>query len=346
MKQAPQLNASSLRAPASSAKRAIWIVPALVALALIPSVVTSNYIIHVFINTALFLLLALSYDLVVGHVGLLSLAHPAFFGIGAYTVAIMAGKAGWMWSFPLLAAAAAIVAVVAGIVIGIPSLRLSSRSFAIGTLGFAMVAEVVANNWISVTEGPMCIVGIPPARLTVFGQGMTISTVPQYYFLIMVLAVGAMFAYERIVHGRIGRSFRAVRQDEALAAAFGINPQRYKLTAFLIGAGAASVAGAFYAHYSGVVCPDELSIMYTINLLIILFGGGTASLLGISLGAVVFTALPELLRFSTDARMTIYGAMLLVIVLFYPGGLRAMAEALMKAVGNATGAARGSGGDG
>ena len=135
----------------------------LAAAAAVPWLITSPYLMRVLVLAGLFVVLALSYDLVVGHTGNLSLAHPAFYGIGAYTVAILTTR--YDLGFPAAFAAAAAMAVVAAIVIGIPSFRLSGHSFAIGTLGMAWVLQLVANNWIDLTNGPMCVIGVPAARV-------------------------------------------------------------------------------------------------------------------------------------------------------------------------------------
>src|SRR2546426_9907271 len=129
-----------------------WIVAALV-----PG--QQRYVLHILVFTGLFAALALSYDLVVGHVGSLSLAHPAFFGIGAYTAALLATRAAW----PFLAdsASAMLVAGLVALAIGVPMFRLTEHAFAIGTLGFAMVTHIVATNWVDVTRGPLCVTGIP-----------------------------------------------------------------------------------------------------------------------------------------------------------------------------------------
>src|SRR5262249_50101884 len=130
-----------------------------------------RYIVHVLVYTALFAALALSYDLVVGHVGALSLAHPAFFGAGAYTAGILATRAGWPFAADVLAAV--LVAGVLAAVAGVPLFRLTEHAFAVGTLGFAVVAWIVATNWVEVTRGPLCITGIPKP----------VTALPAWYWL-------------------------------------------------------------------------------------------------------------------------------------------------------------------
>lgn len=271
-----------------------------------------RYIVHVLIYTALFAALALSYDLVVGHVGSLSLAHPAFFGAGAYTAAILATRAGW----PFLAdvAGAVLVAGVLAAVAGVPLFRLTEHAFAVGTLGFAVVAWIVATNWVEVTRGPLCITGIPKP----------VTTLPAWYGVALAALGVVLVLYLGMTTFRLGRALHAVRDNEPLAAAAAINPLRYRRLAFAVGGALAGGIGALYAHYLSVFCPEEMTMALTVNLLVILFLGGVGSLRGVLVGAVLFTALPEVLRLAPTWRLVIYGALLLVIVVRSPEGLEGL----------------------
>jgi ABC-type branched-subunit amino acid transport system permease subunit len=277
-----------------------------------------RYLVHVLIFTALFAALALSYDLVVGHVGSLSLAHPAFFGIGAYTAGILATTARWPFAADLLAAVVA-AAVVAALV-GVPLFRLAEHAFAVGTLGLALVAWIVANNWVEVTRGPLCITGIPKPAL----GPLAITTLPAYYWLALTALTVVMVLYRGLTTFRLGRAFHAVRDNEPLAGAAGIDPLKYRLLAFTIGAAIAGGVGALYAHYLSVMCPEEMTIGLTVNLLVIVFLGGVGSLRGVLVGAVLFTALPEVLRLAPTWRLVIYGLLLLLVVVRSPEGLESL----------------------
>lgn len=268
-----------------------------------------RYVVHVLIYTALFAALALSYDLVVGHVGALSLAHPAFFGVGAYTAAILATRAGWPFLAGLLAAVLVAGAVAA--VAGVPLFRLTEHAFAVGTLGFAVVAWIVATNWVEVTRGPLCITGIPKP----------VTTLPAWYWLALTALGAVLLLYRGMTTFRLGRALHAVRDNEPLAAAAAINPLRYRMLAFTVGGALAGGVGALYAHYLSVFCPEEMTIALTVNLLVIVFLGGVGTLRGVLVGAVLFTALPEVLRMAPTWRLVIYGALLLVIVIRSPEGL-------------------------
>jgi ABC-type branched-subunit amino acid transport system permease subunit len=285
-----------------------------------------RYIVHVLIFTALFAALALSYDLVVGHVGSLSLAHPAFFGVGAYTAAILATEA--RWPFVADVAAAVLVAGLVAAVVGIPLFRLTEHAFAVGTLAFAVVTWIVATNWVEMTRGPLCITGIPRPAIALPGGGtFAITSLPGYYWLALAALGGCMLLYRGLTTFRLGRAFHAVRDNEPLAAAAGIDPLKYRMLAFATGGALAGGVGALYVHYLSVMCPDEMTVALTVTLLVIVFLGGVGSLRGVLLGAILFTALPEVLRLAPTWRLVIYGALLLVIVIRSPEGIERLLRA-------------------
>jgi ABC-type branched-subunit amino acid transport system permease subunit len=280
-------------------------------------------VLHILVFTTLFAALALSYDLAVGHVGSLSLAHPAFFGIGAYAAALLATRA--LWPFPAGLLSAIALAGVAALLIGVPAFRLAEHSFAIGTLGFALVTQIVATNWVEFTGGPLCVTGIPRPSITLGSTlRVQVTTLPGYYWLALgALGVTALL-YRGLTTFRIGRAFSAVRDNESLARAAGIDPLKYRMLAFVVGAAMAGGVGALYAHYLTVLCPEEMGVGLTANLLVILFLGGVGRLRGVLIGAVLFTALPEVLRVAPTWRLVIYGLLLLVIVIRAPDGLDAL----------------------
>jgi ABC-type branched-subunit amino acid transport system permease subunit len=302
-------------------RRAIRLAPAGAVLVAAPWIVAAvipgqqRYVLHVLIFTALYGALALSYDLIVGHVGSLSLAHPAFFGIGAYTAALLGTDAAWPFGAALPAAVA--TAGAAAVAVGIPIFRLTEHSFAMGTLGFALVTQIVATNWVDFTRGPLCVTGIPKPGLGPF----RITTLPGFYWMALgtLAAVGVL--YRGLTTFRLGRAFHAVRDNAALAAAAAIDPLKYRMLAFAIGGALAGGIGALYGSYVGVLCPGELAIGLTVSLLVMVFLGGVGSLRGVLLGAAAFTALPEALRMAPTWRMVIYGLLLLVIVIRWPAGL-------------------------
>ena len=277
-----------------------------------------RYILHVLIFTALYGALALSYDLVVGHVGSLSLAHPAFFGIGAYGSALLGTEAGWPFALALPAGIA--LAALAALAVGVPMFRLTEHSFAMGTLGVALVTQIVATNWVDVTRGPLCVTGIPKPQV----GALRIVTLPGFYWMALAAVALVALLYHALTTFRLGRAFHAVRDNEALAASAAVDPLKYRMLAFAIAAAVAGGVGALYVSYVGVLCPGELAVSLTVNLLVMIFLGGVGSLRGVLIGAAAFTALPELLRMAPTWRMVIYGLLLLVVVIRAPDGLDAL----------------------
>jgi len=295
-----------------------------------PVMLGAEYLLRVLILAGIFVVLAISYDLIVGQVGSLSLAHPAFYGVGAYTTGILTTRYG-LDPLPTFLVAAALGAVTA-VVVGIPSFRLRDRSFAIGTLGMAWVLQLVANNWIGLTRGPMCITGVPPLMIMLPG-GVELTTIfPRTgYVLIVVIAIATYLIAWAINSSRVGRAFHAIRENELLAEMQGVNSLFYKMLALGIGAAIAAVAGGYYATYSSVVCPSEMAMMYTITLLIIVYLGGAGSLRGVTVAAVVFVVLPEVLRVAAAARLFVYGGLLLGAAIYLPGGVEALINRVERA---------------
>jgi ABC-type branched-subunit amino acid transport system permease subunit len=294
----------------------------------LPFYITTPYFIHTFILVGMYIIFALSYDLSVGQVGVLSLSHPAFFGIGAYTAAILAVS----YDFPPLLCflLGGILAAGLALAIGIPSFRLSQHAFAIGTLGFALIAELISRNWIDLTRGPMGIPGIPRPTLSIpYLFSWKVDTLTKFYYFMGVLVVLAIVFYHILTTSRIGRVFRSIREDETLAASAGVHPLKYKMIAFVAGAAMAGIIGVFYAYWYTLVSPEQMSMYYTTNLLIIVFLGGRGSMRGIIIGAFLFTALPEFLRITPQLRLILYGLILLVVVIYFPDGI----ERILKRLG-------------
>jgi ABC-type branched-subunit amino acid transport system permease subunit len=290
---------------------------ALVVALAFPLAVSNAYYINILLVCGVYIVFALSYDVAVGRIGALSLAHPAFFGMGAYAAAILSTRAGtsFLEELPIAALAAGLTA----LIVGIPAFRLSEHSFGIATLGFALILQMVALNQVNLTRGPLCISQVPSLGIGSLTRLGLPELTQQYYMILLgvLVTVGLVVALAR---SRVGRTFAAVRDDEILAAAQGIRPLKYKLIAFSLGAAVAGALGSFYAHYLTIVCPTNFNLSYTVSLLIIVFLGGRGSIRGIVVAAVVFTALPEFLQISTDWRLIIYGAILLVSITYMPDG--------------------------
>jgi len=282
---------------------------------LLPFLGIGDYILRIAIMAGIYIILASSLNLVTGIAGQVSLGHAAFYGIGAYTSALLSLKLGV--SFWGAMVAAALVAGVMGFVIGLPSLRLKGGYLVITTLGFNEIVRLILINWDSLTRGPMGLPGIPAPSM--FGRAFQ-SNVP-YYYLILALAAITLFIIYSILNSRIGRNLLAIREDDVAAEAMGINPSRYKVTAFVIGAVLAGIAGSFYAHFVSYIDPQSFSFDESVTILSMVVLGGMGSMAGAILGAVLMVALPELLRFLVQYRMLIYGLVLVVMMLVRPMGI-------------------------
>jgi branched-chain amino acid transport system permease protein len=270
---------------------------------------------HILVLAGLFVLMALGFDLVLGYLGELSLGHAAFFGIGAYATALLTRHYGT--PFPLDLILAGFLTGVFGFLIGLPSLRLKGPYFAIVTFGFAEILRLVALNWTSVTRGPMGLPDIPHAQL----GPLLINTELRYYYLVLVLVVGAVAVTRRLLDSTVGHAFLAIRENDELAAAAGIATLRFKLIAFCAGMVFTGVAGSVYARYVHFVDPTALSFYYTVTVASMVIVGGQGSVAGTITGAVLFTLLPEYLRVAEQARLLLFGAFLMIAIVFMPDGV-------------------------
>lgn len=289
---------------------------AAVALAvLLPIVLRSNYLLHIMVMTEIYVILALSLNLVLGYAGLLSLAPPAFFGIGAYTSALLALRL----ELPFLISlpAAGVAGLLFAAAIGVPSLRLSRHSFVIVTLSFTLLAQLVATKWTDLTRGAMGLPGIPPAEFF----GISVTGKVAWYYLVLGVTVASLGFFVLLVRSRLGRAILTVREDEILAQAVGINTWNVKLYTFAISGLLGGIAGSCYAHYITFIDPSVFDFYYMENLLIMVILGGSGTVWGVVAGAIIFNVVPELLRIHPELRTFLYGIVLLVAVSAAPGGL-------------------------
>jgi branched-chain amino acid transport system permease protein len=275
----------------------------------------SPYFLHIGVMTGMYVLLAQSLNIMLGYSGLLSLATPAFFGMGAYASALLTLRLGWDSSLTLACATA--IGALSGVALGIPSLRLSRHSFVIVTLSATLLLQLVAGNWIGLTRGALGIADIPTARLF----GVALSGKSAWLAFMAVLSAAAVAATWLIVSSRLGRAMIAVRDNEPLAIAAGIDPLKIRLFAFACSGALAGLAGACYAHYLSFIDPGIFGFSISESLLVMVILGGAGTLWGPVAGAVVFTLLPEALSMAPEVKSLLYGVLLLLIVLFMPQGM-------------------------
>ncbi len=270
---------------------------------------------HVAVLCTLYVVLTLSLNLITGFCGQFSLGHAGFYGIGAYTAALLAVDYGS--PFVLNLAAAALLAGASGFLIGLPTLRLGGIYLAMATLGFGEIIYLVLLNWLGLTRGPLGIPAIPgPALL-----GVDLSTPGRQYYVGLTLAAFTTLVVTRLVNSRFGEAIQAIREDEIAAEAMGVPTTRLKVVTFTVSAAIAGVAGAFFAHYTSFISPSSFTLVESILVLSILVFGGMGSIEGSIAGAVLLTVAPEVFRFLAEYRMVIYGGILLGLIIFRPQGL-------------------------
>jgi branched-chain amino acid transport system permease protein len=300
--------------------RAVAVVLGVAALFAIPRVTGNEYVLALGVSFATFAVLSGGLNLVYGYTGLLSFAQVGFFGIGGYTAALLVTERGWsLWAG---AAAGGALAALVGLVVGYSSLRLSRHAFAIVSLSFALLCLIVARDWVSLTRGAMGIPGLPiPSMDLPGGLRWRLAQPADFYYLLMGFAVVAQAAIYLVVSSRLGRAMRAIKLNEPLAQSQGINPLSYKLLAIALSALLAGIAGGFFVFYLTIVDPSIFDFYYTETMLIMVIIGGPGSFWSVLAASAVLSALPDLLRFTTDLRMVLYGAVLIAAMLLFPGGV-------------------------
>jgi branched-chain amino acid transport system permease protein len=307
--------------------RTRWVVLGLAAgaVAVLPELVPSGYVLGTLVFVGLNALAALGLTLVMGFAGQVSLGQAAFFAIGAYTSGALTASYGWNgWAaLPVAVAAGALAA----FLVGLPIFRLSGLLLAMATLGFGIIVYYILVNWSSVTGGPSGLTGIPPLRLgpIVFSTDAWALRLT-WGCLLMALGLSA-----NVVDSRIGRALRAIHGSEAAARAVGVDATRLKLGVFAAAGGLTALAGALYAHYLTFINPSPFSFAYSVELVVMVVLGGVASLWGAVLGAALVVVLVEALRAlipwltavhgAAEYEIVIFGALLMAMMIFLPGGL-------------------------
>ena len=242
------------------------------ALLLLPTLSQSEYLLALGVSFAMFSVLSGGLNLVYGCAGLLSFAQVGFFGIGAYTAALLVIERQWsLWSG---AAAGGVLAALAGFAIGYASRRLSRHAFAIFSLCFALLCMIVARDWLALTRGAMCIPGLPTPEMSLpGGLRWRIAGPADYYYLILGFAIVAQALFYVVMRSRLGRAMRAVKLNEALAQSQGINPLAYKLLAIVLSAVLAGMVGGLFVFYLTIVDPSVFDFYYTETMLIMVIIG-------------------------------------------------------------------------
>jgi branched-chain amino acid transport system permease protein len=301
----------------------------------LPLLITDRYFQHIIVLSCIYVILASSWNLLAGYSGLLNLGHAAFFGIGAYSSALLAmhtGLTAWLGLF-----AGAAISAVFGLGLGVPALRLRGPYLAITTIGFSEIIKLVSMNWVSLTRGSLGLSGIPPLTPIRLSENLKIDFITEQnaYYAILIWMILTLFVARKLVKSEFGLTLESMREEEDGAESIGINTSQYKLTIFMISAFIAGFAGGLYAHYVRLLSPETLSLHETFTVLTMVVVGGIGTFEGPIIGAVFLTVLSEALRFveeaiNLDIRMVIYGALLMGTIFFMRKGIVGVYYSLLK----------------
>jgi branched-chain amino acid transport system permease protein len=271
---------------------------------------------------AIYSIVTMALDISVGYTGLLSVAQAAFYGIGAYSTALLSSKLGFpmLINVPIGIVTAAVIATL----IALPALKVHEDYFVLTTFAFQVIIFNILNNWTSLTGGPAGIPGIPQPLLL----GISFSSKTSFFCLVGVVAAISYFLLWRLVNSPFGRILKAIREDEIFAISLGKDVAMFKISVFIISASLASVGGSFFAYYVSFIDPTSFTVMESIFILSIVIIGGAGSLKGSIIGSLLLIFIPELLRFigmpssmAANIRQIFYGILLVLFMMFRPQGI-------------------------
>lgn len=281
-----------------------------------------DYIFYILILVDIFIILAVSLNLLMGFTGLISMAHAGFMAIGAYATTLLLVRLGvnFLLTIPVGIAVAAVVSAL----IAFPSLRVKGEHYIIASFGLQIILYSIMLNWVSLTNGPFGFSGIPRPTL----GGYTFATYGSYWVLATAITLIFVFLTWRITRSRLGLVLKAIREDETAAASLGKNVNRFKVLIFVVGSSTAAVAGSLYATAISFIDPFCFTVHDSIFMLAIVIIGGTGNIFGSMVGALLLISLPELLKFlqvaetiAAPLRQMIYGALLVIFMRFRPQGI-------------------------
>ena len=319
--------------PAPFANRRLGVLIAALVIAILPLLFTDTYWRTNLTVCAINVLLALGLDFILGYAGQLNLGHSAFYGLGAYVSTLLITKLG----VPFWGAfvAGVMFSGFAGMFLSLFAVRLRGHYLAIASLGFAVITYQILLNWISLTQGPLGIYGIPPPPpIAIPGMPpISFRNLQPFFYLVAGFTLLVYFLLDQLVRSPIGEALTAIREDEISAATLGINGPAWKVFAFGVGAAVGGAAGCFYASFVGTLVPDAFFITESFTILAMVIVGGMGTLIGPVCGAILLTLLPELLRDVGDLRLVVYGVALTLVVLFMPGGLAQAARLICNKLG-------------
>jgi branched-chain amino acid transport system permease protein len=279
------------------------------------------YPLQLMVMVGIFSILTLSLNLITGYAGLVSLGQAGFFMVGSYVSALLSVKLGVS---PWLSIIAAVFLSAAfGVLLGFPALKLSGHFLAVITIAFGLIMHLLAVNLEGLTGGVQGVSRIPRPYLF----DVALRSDRQYYWFVLTLLGGLTFFYWSLIESGFGRALKAIREDEAAAACMGVNVKSTKIIVFVISAGIAGLAGALYSHYVRFITPDSFTIDLSIRVLIMMIVGGIGTISGSLVGTLVVYTLPEALRFLREYYYLVFGTLIIIIMLFLPGGIVSIGKA-------------------
>lgn len=291
---------------------------ALAAVMIVMPLVSSFYQTNIMISALLYVMLALGLNIVVGLAGQLVLGYVAFYAVGAYAYGLLHQFFGF--GFWMCLPIGGFVAVIFGLALGFPVLRLRGDYLAIVTLGFGEIVRLALQNWTTLTGGPRGVSDIP--RPGLFGMQMDINTSTTYvYYLVLVAVVITIVVISRLKNSRVGLALQALREDEIACEAMGIDIMRVKLSAFALGSCWAGFAGVIFAAKTTYINPSSFTFMESAMILSMVVLGGMGSITGVAIAAFILILAPEYLRAFSEYRMLIFGAIMVIMMIFRPQGL-------------------------
>jgi branched-chain amino acid transport system permease protein len=305
----------------------LWLILIWLALPAIPFVASNAYVISLANMALINLILIASLNLLMGFGGQISLGHAGFFGVGAYTSGILNVKLGltaWL-GLP----AAALIAATAALLIGLPALRLRGHYLSMATLGWNAILVVLFNQLVGLTGGPNGLLGVQSFSVA----GIRLDTELRAFPLVWLASLLVMLAILNLLGSRLGRALRAVATNELGADAIGIDTFRTKLLFFVISAGMAGIAGSLYVHVNQYASPETFGISGSILLIVMVALGGSGTIWGPLLGALIYTVVPQLLLDYEDAELMLFGLGMLIVLIVFPGGLASLPAAVMRRFG-------------
>lgn len=280
-----------------------------------PFVIINKYILHIIISCFIYAGLTLSLNLIIGWSGQFSLGHVTFYGMGAYITTLLVKNVGFNFFIATLISILCVATFSA--LLCLPTLKLRGDYIAVVTLGFGEVFRLFLTNAVTLTRGPMGIPAIPAPKFF----GIELSGKTTYYFFALALIIIFTLFMVRLNNSGFGMAMLTVNEDDIAATALGINPVKYKLWAFVIGGAMAALMGSFYSVYMGMIGPTSFGYSESIKMVSMVVLGGMGSIPGSILGAILLVALPEALRSFSEYRMVLFGAAMVVMMIFKPNGI-------------------------